>query len=115
MKCWPVSVRFWAAARPPFLTRSGERTRGKRAKRIAAATAALCVVGAIVGAMIHRSYRRQWARYEAVAQARSLAEQGQYPAAFRLAEEAARLTPEAPAIEALWPDVARKLSVDSEP
>ena len=44
--------------------RGGERTRGKRAKRIAGATAALCVVVAIAGAMIHRSYKRQWARYE---------------------------------------------------
>jgi cephalosporin-C deacetylase-like acetyl esterase len=94
---------------------SGERMAGQRAKRIAVSAAAVCVAGVILGTMTYRSYKRQWARFEAVAQARSLAEQGRYAAAFRLAEEAAHILPQDPAVAALWPEVARNLSVDSEP
>jgi formylglycine-generating enzyme required for sulfatase activity/predicted esterase len=95
-----------------------ERTthKGAMSKRaIAGAVAALCVATVVLGIMMFRSHKRQWARYEAVAQAHSLADQGQYAAAFHLAEEAARIIPEDPALVTLWPEVARNFSVDSEP
>ena len=88
---------------------------GQRAKRIAISAAAVCVAGVILGTMTYRSYKRQWARFEAVAQARSLAGEGRYTAAFRVAEEAARILPQDSVVAALWPEVARNLSVDSEP
>ncbi len=84
-----------------------ERMAGQRAKRIAISAAAVCVAGVILGTMTYRSYKRQWARFEAVAQARSLAGEGRYTAAFRVAEEAARILPQDSVVAALWPEVAR--------
>src|SRR5262245_61640648 len=56
--------------------RGDERTedRGANRKRaMVGAVAALCVGSVVSGIMMYRSHNRQWARYEAVPQAHSLA------------------------------------------
>lgn len=100
--------RFTGIARPAEQSQKG---RGA----IVAALVGLCVVVTIAGWLMYRSSKRQWARYEAIPQARSLAEQGRFAAAYSMAEAAARFIPDDPTLRGLWPDVSHSLTVRSEP
>jgi formylglycine-generating enzyme required for sulfatase activity len=59
--------------------------------------------------------KRQWARYEAIPLARTLADRGDDTGAYRVALDAAHYIPREDALLHLWPDVSQLLSVRSDP
>jgi len=75
----------------------------------------LVTLASIASWWLYRSAMRDWARDEAVPQAHLLADKGEYVAAYRLAVEAERYIANEPALNDLWPDVSRLLSVHSDP
>jgi eukaryotic-like serine/threonine-protein kinase len=95
-------------------TQPAEHSRNAR-RTMVAVLAGLCMVGAIAGWLMYRSSKRQWARYEAIPQARALAEQGRFAAAYNMTEAAARFIPDDSTLRGLWPDVSHPLTVQSEP
>jgi predicted esterase/predicted Ser/Thr protein kinase len=92
--------------------------RGARARRgrvaAAAGVMALATLGA-AGWFVHRSTKREWARYEAIPQARALADKGDFAGANRVALQAAVYIPKEPALEHLWPEISQMVSVRTEP
>lgn len=68
-----------------------------------------------MGWSIRAANRAEWARHEALPQAQELAEDGQFAAAFALAEEASRFIQGDPALEEVWDAVSEVVVVDSDP
>jgi formylglycine-generating enzyme required for sulfatase activity/tRNA A-37 threonylcarbamoyl transferase component Bud32/dienelactone hydrolase len=62
-----------------------------------------------------RAVQTRWARDQALPQITQLTEIGNYQAAFALAERAARYIPKDPALEKLWPQMSRPVTIHSEP
>ena len=92
--------------------------RPARARRQKVAAAAAMVILVLFAAGVWWAYgvsKRQWARYEAVPLARTLADRGDYTGAYRVALDAARYIPREDALLHLWPDVSQLLSVRSDP
>jgi dienelactone hydrolase/cbb3-type cytochrome oxidase subunit 3 len=92
--------------------------RPARARRQRVVAAAAIVILVLFAAGVWWAYgvsKRQWARYEAVPLARTLADRGDYTGAYRVALDAARYIPRKDALLHLWPDVSQLLSVRSDP
>jgi serine/threonine protein kinase/predicted esterase len=96
-------------------TPADRKARTKRRRLLASSVAVLLAVGSTSGWLLHRWSKRQWARYQAIPQARALADNGDFAGAYRMALEVARYIPDDPALPHLWPDVSQSLSVRSEP
>ena len=65
--------------------------------------------------MWNRAGHSRWARREAIPAVAQLVDQGNYPAAFALAQDAARYVPDDPMLRALTPHFAATFSVRSVP
>jgi serine/threonine protein kinase len=94
---------------------AGREARRRRQKWIAAAVVVLLAAASICGWLAYRWSKRQWARYEAIPQARSLFDEGNNIGAYRLALDIARYIPDEPALSQLWSDISQSVSVSSEP
>src|SRR5262249_15189492 len=87
----------------PFAETDAERAARERRRRWAAiAAVAVVAIACVSGWLVYRWSKRQWARYEAIPQARSLFDQGNNLGAYRLALEAARYIPDTPVLSQLW-------------
>lgn len=75
----------------------------------------LVVVALGVAWLFRRNARIHWARAEAIPQATELMEKSRYLEAFKLAEEAERYVPQDPHLEKLWPEIARTVTIHSQP
>jgi serine/threonine protein kinase/dienelactone hydrolase len=91
------------------------KARTKRRRLLAASMVLLLSIVGVSGWRLHRWSKQQWARYEAIPQARALADTGDFAGAYRLALEVSRYIPDDPAVPHLWPDVSQTLSVRSQP
>jgi len=89
--------------------------RARRQKVVAAATMVILALFAASGWWAYGASKRQWARYEAIPLARTLADKGDSTGAYRLALDAARYIPREDSLLHLWPDVSQLLSVRSDP
>ena len=96
-------------------TAAERKTRSRRRRWIATAALVLLAIVAGSGWLLYRWSKRQWARYEAIPLARTLADKGDYVGAYRLALDITRYIPNEPALAHLWPDLSQILSVRSEP
>jgi len=65
--------------------------------------------------LVHRERRLRWAVEEALPRIAALADQGEYAAAFALAEEAERVIPGDPRLARRWPHVSRAFTIDTSP
>ena len=86
-------------------------------RRPAVAMAALVTAVALIGGSAwwwQRTRMQEWAR-QTVPEVHRLADGGEYEAAFRLATEAERHIAGDPALEAVWADVAKMVSVATTP
>ena len=90
-------------------------TRSRRQKVVGAAVVLVASLLSASGWWAYRVSKQQWARYEAIPLARTLADNGDYTGAYRLALDVAHYIPREPALLHLWPDVSQLLSVRSEP
>lgn len=91
------------------------KARRRRQQWAAAAVLVVVAIACACGWFVYRWSKGQWARYEAIPQARSLFDQGNNLAAYRVALDAARYIPDEPALSQLWADVSQSVSVRSEP
>ncbi|HEU0004592.1 MAG TPA: protein kinase [Terriglobia bacterium] len=91
------------------------KLRTRRRLLIAASAVALLSIAGASGWFLHRSSKRQWARYEAIPLVHKLADSGEYVSAYRLALDAAHYIPEEPAFQHVWPEISRMLTVRSAP
>jgi pimeloyl-ACP methyl ester carboxylesterase len=92
--------------------------RAKSMRRRSLFVGAVLLVLVIMGAcswFLYRWSKREWARYEAIPQARALADKGDTVGAYRLALEAAKYISDEPALCHLWLEVSQVVSVHSEP
>jgi serine/threonine protein kinase len=89
--------------------------RERRRRWTAAAAGAVLTVASVSGWSVYRWSKREWARYEAIPQARSLFDQGRNIAAYQLALNAERYIPNEPALSQLWRDISQSVTVHSEP
>lgn len=98
-----------------FATGAGRTLQG--GKRRLVLTSGFVVLGVLgtVGALIYRSSKQTWARYQAVPQVQALVDKGDLSGAYRLLREAARFIPDEPAVKRLWPEVTRALTIRSNP
>lgn len=87
----------------------------KQRKLVAFAALALVAVALASCWFLYRWSKQQWARYEAIPLARTLADKGDYIGAYRLALDAARYIPDGPLLSHLWPEISQVLSVRTEP
>ena len=94
---------------------ASSEVRRRRQKWTAAAVLALLIAAISCGWMVYRWSKKEWAKYEAIPQARSLFDQGNNMGAYHLALEAARYVPDEPALSQLWLDISQSVSVKSEP
>ncbi|MBI1792212.1 MAG: protein kinase, partial [Acidobacteria bacterium] len=90
-----------------------ERIRRPRVA-IPAAVALLAAIGAGAWGW-QRAARGRWARETAIPEVARLAAQGKYPAAVDLAREADNYAPGDPRLVKLWPEISRRISVDTSP
>ena len=77
--------------------------------------AAVVLVLASVAWPAFRLYRSRWAENEAIPKAAQLAEKGEYWAAFDLAKKAQQVVPDSKALQQLWLEVSRTVSIASDP
>src|SRR5262245_32336775 len=98
-----------------FASRAEPTFHGRRRTLILTAAFVLLAILATAGALIYRSSKRTWARYQAVPQVHALVSKGDLMGAYELLHEAARLLPDEPAVKRLWPEVTRVLTVRSNP
>jgi predicted esterase len=79
--------------------------------------AAIALIAIALGATWwwRRSRMEQWARQVAIPEAHRLADGGEYLAAFQLAGQAERYIADDRALQDLWREVSKALSVDTEP
>jgi serine/threonine protein kinase/formylglycine-generating enzyme required for sulfatase activity/cephalosporin-C deacetylase-like acetyl esterase len=99
-----------------FAENAAERKlRTRRRRWIAASILVVLAVAGASGSLLYGWSRRQWARYQAIPMARTLADKGDYAGAYRLAVQAARHVAGDPALSSLWPEVSRQFSVRTEP
>jgi serine/threonine protein kinase/formylglycine-generating enzyme required for sulfatase activity/dienelactone hydrolase len=96
-------------------TAAERKIRTRRRRWIAASAIVLLAIVAASGGLLYRWSKRQWARYEAIPLARTLADKGDYVGAYQLAFEVARYIPDDPALRDLWPEVSQWVSVHTEP
>ncbi|MGH8245068.1 MAG: protein kinase domain-containing protein [Gammaproteobacteria bacterium] len=91
-----------------------EVRRRRRYLPVGAVVVLLAILGTS-GWFLYRSSKRQWARYEAIPLVHTLADKADYVGAYHLALDAARYIPDDPALQHIWFEVSRMLSVRSEP
>jgi len=94
--------------------RSEALTRPRPWRWIAAAAVLLAAV-TMLGWYLVREGRVRWAREEAIPQIQRLIEQDNYLAAFDLGREAEKRIPTDPGLKALWPQMSRTISIDTDP
>jgi predicted esterase len=112
----PNSAADVARALKQVAERVAARPARARRQRVVAVALGLVLTGfAAIGWWMYRSSKQQWARYEAIPLARTLADNGDYTGAYRLVLEVAHYIPREPELLHLWPDVSQLLSVRSEP
>src|SRR5262249_13979101 len=100
----------------PFAETDAERSARERRRRWATiAAVAVVAMACVFGWLVYRWSKREWARYEAIPQARSLFDQGKNLAAYELALDAERYIPNAPVLSQLWSDISQSVTVNSEP
>ena len=105
-----------AASRHGAVERAAHTKRARwRRWRWALTSAALLVVLFIAWTAWNRFAGQRWARREAIPEVARLADQGEYPAAFALAGEAARYIPDDPLLLSLTPKFTLTLNVTSSP
>ena len=80
-------------------------------------SAVLVLVALALGGfwLAHRSDRVTWARREALPAIERLADEEDFPRAFRLARQAERYVPGDARLAELWPRIAREISVETTP
>jgi eukaryotic-like serine/threonine-protein kinase len=96
-------------------TPADRKARTRRRRLLAAAVVVLLAIGSVSAWRLHLWSKQQWARYQAIPQARALADTGDFAGAYRLALDVSRYIPDDPALPHLWPDVSQILSVRSQP
>ena len=64
---------------------------------------------------LHRTSNVRWAREEAIPEIIRLTDQGEYAAAFEIAEQAAAYIPTDPLLTSLWPQFSNAVSIASDP
>jgi len=87
-----------------------------RRRRVAIpAAVALVALAGILAWSVHHSARVRWAKREAMPRATELAANGKFNAAFDLLKDAEKFLPGDPQFARLWPEVARTVSVETDP
>jgi hypothetical protein len=89
--------------------------RERRRRWIAAAVAVVVIIASGSGWWVYRWSKREWARYEAIPQARSLFDQGKNLAAYQLALDAERYIHNESSLAQLWSDISQAVTAHSEP
>jgi serine/threonine protein kinase len=99
-----------------FAESDAERAARERRRRwTAIAAVAVVAIGCVSGWSVYRWSKRQWARYEAIPQARSLFDQGNNLRAYQMALDAERYIPNESSLAQLWSDISQSVTVNSEP
>jgi eukaryotic-like serine/threonine-protein kinase len=95
---------------------SSVRSRARRRRYVAVAAAVIVVAGAAAGWFWNRTAQTRWAREQAIPEVMRLAEHDAYPAAYALAERAARALPAGdPTLAELWPHISTSSSLLTDP
>jgi serine/threonine protein kinase/cephalosporin-C deacetylase-like acetyl esterase len=93
-----------------------ESVKPKPRSRLAiGAVAALLVVGAVGAWYAAREYRARWARDVAIPQIEKFIASDDYLSAFDLAQEAEKRIPNDARLAALWPEMSRVLTFETDP
>jgi formylglycine-generating enzyme required for sulfatase activity/dienelactone hydrolase len=87
-----------------------------RKAKFAVPTAIVVIAAILLGVVLYRrSARIHWAREQAIPEIVDLIQKSNYPAAFTLAEEAAKYIPNEPRLQRLWPDMSRPVTIHTTP
>ena len=90
------------------------QNRNRTSKRLALGAAALVVLA--VGALaVRRNSRIRWVLEQAIPQIRLLADSGQTEPAYELAKRASAIVPNDQALGRLWPRIAQRVSIKTDP
>ncbi len=74
------------------------------------------VVIVFLGVVLYRrNAKRHWAREQAIPEIIELIQNGKYPAAFTLAEDAEKYISNEPRLEKLWPEMSRPVTIHTTP
>jgi dienelactone hydrolase/tRNA A-37 threonylcarbamoyl transferase component Bud32 len=101
-------------ATPTVAVTLPEQRRSRTGTRVAFGAAALAVV-AIGGLALRRNARVHWVLEEAIPHIRQLADSGQTGPAYALALKASTILPDDPTLGHLWPLIATRVSLHTEP
>jgi serine/threonine protein kinase/dienelactone hydrolase len=93
--------KFWRRHRPRLITGT--------------AAAVLLAISVVSVVSYLRGLKVQWAKGEALPHIINLIEQGDYMAAFTMAQKAERYIGDDPALAELWPHICRNVSVETTP
>ncbi|HEY6224432.1 MAG TPA: protein kinase, partial [Gemmatimonadales bacterium] len=115
---WPSAAeilgRLESLATPSVAMELPAPSRGHRGRRLALGAVALGAL-AVGGLALRHNARVHWVLETAVPQIRQLADSGRTEAAYHLAVQASAVLPNDPSLARLWPLIATRVSLHTEP